>query len=182
MHQPVQKHKRHYEHVPIRVHSEHESAHEHYSPAPQSHRHAYSSQSIVHHTGHSGHSAYSGHQQSEESHNEHVAPVYQHVEEDEPAPFTHEIPSNNYQSIQYASPAPVHYEHSVHASKPQAHIQHIDLHDHHSQPHYSHDHEEQRYGHSVQHHETPVFHGHHAEEQEHGSHDEPVDYYVSIRL
>lgn len=119
-HEPAKEYRKHYEQVPIRVQEEQDSSREvQYSAAPESHGHgghAYSSQSIIHHA------ALAGQEESQESHNEHIAPVYQYVqEEEEPAnneaPAHRVTPAQHYQTIQYVPPQQQNevQSHPVHA-------------------------------------------------------------------
>ncbi|KAJ8732894.1 hypothetical protein PYW07_015493 [Mythimna separata] len=119
-HEPSQEYRPRYERVPIRVEVEQEGSQEiQYSGTPDGHGHghAYSAQSIIRHA------AVANQGESQESQDEHVAPVYQYVqEEEEPShqqvPAHHETPAQHYQSIQFA-PAQAHHEVSHHQSHPQ---------------------------------------------------------------
>ncbi|KAJ8731865.1 hypothetical protein PYW08_014595 [Mythimna loreyi] len=131
-HEPAQEYRQRYEHVPIKVQVEEGSQEIQYSATPDGHGHghAFSSQSIIRHAG------VTGQDESQESQNEHVAPVYQYVqEEEEPAPqqgqAQHETPAQHYQTFQF-TPAQVHHEVSHHQSHPQ--------HEH-AQPQYAQGHE-----------------------------------------
>lgn len=164
-HEPQREYRHRYERIPARVQEEQDSSNgQHYSSVPESHGHAYSSQSVIHHP------TFSVHEASQESGDEHVAPVYQYVQEEEEVPAHHVTPAKHYQTIRYPAPAPVHHDHA-----PQPHDEYHIVKPHssvHVEPHYSHGTQEQEYQHaSQQHAQQDIPHVH-------DSHDEPIDYYA----
>ncbi|XP_063890467.1 histidine-rich protein PFHRP-II-like [Helicoverpa armigera] len=147
-HEPAKEYRQHYEHNPIRVHEEQESSSEaQYNAAPEGHGlggHAYSSQSIIHHA-----AAHAGQGESQESHNDHVAPVYQYVQEEpehHQAPAQHEIPAHHYQTVHFA-PAQAHHEVQSYAPEHG-----------HAQSQYAQAHEGLNYHHGANAHEGLSFH------------------------
>lgn len=120
----------------------------------ENHGQAYSSQSIIHHSG----------QESQENSGEQAVPVYQYIsEQNDESNSQNQVPQK-YQAIHYPVPASVHLD-----------IPTIKIPSHHkTKPHYVAQ-ESLPYHHA---HAQPA--SHHSEVNSYESHDEPVDYYVSF--